>query len=400
MSTDTEQLTAVNGKTSQEEIISYSKTGVVGNGSFGVVYEIKLQPSGTVAAVKRVLQDRRFKNRELSIMKVLNHPNIVELLYFFFATTVKDEVYLNLILDFVPETLYRSVSFYTSKRLNMPPLEVKLYTYQMFRALAYIHSMDICHRDIKPQNLLVNPSTGQLKLADFGSAKMLKPTEANVSYICSRYYRAPELIFGATNYTTKIDVWSSACVVAEMILGQPLFPGESGIDQLVEIIKILGTPSKKEIESMNPNYSEHRFPSIKSIPLTKIFKKSTSDCIAFISKGLQYSPLERISCIEALADPYFDELRNQSTKLPNYRKIFSQQFHNSSSNYQLYNGQPDLRDLPELFDFDDRELSIAPHLNKQIVPTWALPHLRLNQLINNLDDFRPMTPNDMKITLE
>ena len=83
-------------------------------------------------------------------------------------------------------------------------LEVKLYIYQLFRSLAYIHSQGICHRDIKPQNLLLDPVTGILKLCDFGSAKILVPNEPNVSYICSRYYRAPELIFGATNYTTKI----------------------------------------------------------------------------------------------------------------------------------------------------------------------------------------------------
>lgn len=83
-------------------------------------------------------------------------------------------------------------------------LEVKLYIYQLFRSLAYIHSQGICHRDIKPQNLLLDPNTGILKLCDFGSAKILIENEPNVSYICSRYYRAPELIFGATNYTTKI----------------------------------------------------------------------------------------------------------------------------------------------------------------------------------------------------
>ncbi|XP_022684228.1 glycogen synthase kinase-3 homolog MsK-3-like, partial [Setaria italica] len=116
----------------------------------------------------------------------------------------------------------------------------KLYMYQICRALAYIHNcIGVCHRDIKPQNLLVNPHTHQLKLCDFGSAKVLVKGEPNISYICSRYYRAPELIFGATEYTTAIDVWSAGCVLAELLLGQPLFPGDSGVDQLVEIIKVI-----------------------------------------------------------------------------------------------------------------------------------------------------------------
>jgi glycogen synthase kinase 3 beta len=94
-----------------------------------------------------------------------------------------------------------------------------------------------------------------------------------VSYICSRYYRAPELIFGATNYTLSIDIWSAGCVMAELILGQPFFPGDSGIDQLVEIIKILGTPDRTEIAAMNANYVEHRFPQIKRQSLSNVKHK-------------------------------------------------------------------------------------------------------------------------------
>jgi len=90
----------------------------------------------------------------------------------------------------------------------MPILKVKLYIYQLFRSLAYIHSQGICHRDIKPQNLLLNPASSVLKLCDFGSVKILTESEPNVSYICARYYRALELIFGATNYTTKISTYS------------------------------------------------------------------------------------------------------------------------------------------------------------------------------------------------
>lgn len=117
-------------------------------------------------------------------------------------------------LEFVPETVYRASRYFNKMKTTMPILEVKLYIYQLFRSLAYIHSQGICHRDIKPQNLLLDPNSGILKLCDFGSAKILIENEPNVSYICSRYYRAPELIFGATNYTTKIGT----CLVKRRML--------------------------------------------------------------------------------------------------------------------------------------------------------------------------------------
>ena len=166
------------------------------------------------------------QNRELQIMRIVRHPNVVELKAFYYSNgervslksiprsmrssqpqLQKDEVYLNLVQEFVPETVYRASRFFNKMKTTMPTLELKLYIYQLFRSLAYIHSSGICHRDIKPQNLLLDPNTGVLKLCDFGSAKILVENEPNVSYICSRYYRAPELIFGATNYTTKIGAY-------------------------------------------------------------------------------------------------------------------------------------------------------------------------------------------------
>lgn len=119
-------------------------------------------------------------------------------------------MYLNLVLEYVPETVYRASRHYAKLKQPMPMLQIKLYMYQLLRSLMYIHSVGICHRDIKPQNLLLNPATGVLKLCDFGSAKILVAGEPNVSYICSRYYRAPELIFGATNYTTNIGTCGCA----------------------------------------------------------------------------------------------------------------------------------------------------------------------------------------------
>ncbi|MEQ2203050.1 Glycogen synthase kinase-3 beta [Xenoophorus captivus] len=183
---------------------------------------------------------------------------------------LKDEVYLNLVLDYVPETVYRVARHYSRAKQTLPMVYVKL-----FRSLAYIHSFGICHRDIKPQNLLLDPETAVLKLCDFGSAKQLVRGEPNVSYICSRYYRAPELIFGATDYTSSIgratpDVTAAGCVLAELLLGQPIFPGDSGVDQLVEIIKVLGTPTREQIREMNPNYTEFKFPQIKAHPWTKV----------------------------------------------------------------------------------------------------------------------------------
>eukprot|EP00884_Botryococcus_braunii_P005826 jgi/Botrbrau1/15244/Bobra.0149s0094.2 len=273
------------------QTINYSTERVVGNGSFGVVYQATCLETGETVAIKKVLQDKRFKNRELQVMKMTSHPNIVQLKHCFYNTTEKEEVYLNLVLEYVPETVYRISKHYSKNGQRMPTLFVRLYVYQMCRALHHIHSMGVCHRDIKPQNLLVDTASHQLKLCDFGSAKVLVRGEPNISYICSRYYRAPELIFGAVDYTTRIDIWSVGCVMAELLLGQPLFPGESGVDQLVEIIKVLGTPSREEIYNMNPNYTEFKFPQIKAHPWAKVFsKRMPPDAINLVGSAISLCP--------------------------------------------------------------------------------------------------------------
>lgn len=206
--------------------ISYTDAKVVGNGSFGVVFQAKMVPSNEMVAIKKVLQDRRFKNRELQIMRKLRHDNIITLKWFFFSSGEKrDEVYLNLVMEFLPETLYKVERQYARAKQTLPVNFVRLYMYQLLRSMGYLHSLGFCHRDIKPQNMLLDSETGVLKLCDFGSAKQLISGEPNVSYICSRYYRAPELIFGSTDYTTKIDMWSAGCVMSELLLGQLIFPG-------------------------------------------------------------------------------------------------------------------------------------------------------------------------------
>lgn len=329
--------------------ISFETVRVVGHGSFGVVYQARCRENDEEVAIKKVLQDKRFKNRELQIMKAVDHRNVVKLIHSFYHTTEEDEVYLNLVLEFVPDTVYRIGKHYHKNNQRIPGLLVKLYTYQMARALASVHKLGICHRDIKPQNLLVDTKTHVLKICDFGSAKILAPTEPNISYICSRYYRAPELIFGAVHYTTAIDVWSTGCVMAEMLLGSPLFPGDSGVDQLVEIIKVLGTPSKEQIMHMNPGYTEFTFPQLKPHSWSKVFSKNVDPlALELISKIIVYVPEERFDCMTVCAHEYFDELRDEATTLPD--------------------GSP----LPPLFDFSEDELeSLSEELKQKLVPPHA-----------------------------
>jgi serine/threonine protein kinase len=115
-----------------------------------------------------------------------------------------------------------------------------------------------------------------------------------------------------------LDVWSSGCVFAELLLGQPIFPGESGVDQLVEIIKVLGTPSREQIRQMNPNYQEFRFPQIKAHPWHKVFRNRTPPmAIDLVCRLLDYTPATRLTPLEACAHAFFDELRDPDTRLPN-----------------------------------------------------------------------------------
>ncbi|ORX55637.1 glycogen synthase kinase 3 [Hesseltinella vesiculosa] len=260
--------------------LRYTKQKSVGHGSFGVVYLAKMAGSNELIAIKKVHQDKRFKNRELQILRSLDHPNICQLKAYFYTQeddskfskrSKKSKEYLNLIMDYMPETVYSLSRQFTRNKKRMPSLSIKLYIYQLFRALAFIHHQGVCHRDIKPQNLLVNPANGTLQLCDFGSAKVLVANEPNVAYICSRYYRAPELVFGATRYTTAIDMWSAACVMAEMYLGTPLFPGKTSLDQLVQIIKILGSPTPNDLLQMNPQASDRKkLPHVDTTPLEKV----------------------------------------------------------------------------------------------------------------------------------
>ncbi|XP_029849831.2 glycogen synthase kinase-3 beta-like [Ixodes scapularis] len=333
---------------SDEDLIelSYITTKVIGKGTFGVVQQIKLVDTGEVYAVKWVRQDRKFKNRELQIMRHLSHTNITQLRYFFCTLDKnKDTVYLNLVMEYIPETVHRVILHYSRNKHTFPLFFIKLYMYQILRGLAYIHMLGISHRDIKPQNLLCDPDRCIVKVCDFGSAKYMIKGEPNVAYICSRYYRAPELILGATEYTTMVDVWSAGCVLAEFFIARPVFPGDSNLDQFSEIMRILGTPTEEQVLEMNPNWTECRFPKRKAVAWEKVLEgKGTPSAIDLTVRLLDYVPAKRMTCFDGMTHVFFDDLRKPGITLPD--------------------GGP----LPQLFNFSHEELQVNPSINHLLRP--------------------------------
>mmetsp|Transcript_42138 Transcript_42138/g.96766 ORF Transcript_42138/g.96766 Transcript_42138/m.96766 type:complete len:399 (+) Transcript_42138:56-1252(+) len=334
-----------------EQQCTYNAERVIGNGTFGIVYSAHIVETDETVAIKKVFVDRRYRNRELLLWREMRHPNIVTLKHAFYTSgDSQDELYLNMVMEYVPETVYCVMKRYCKQKQAMPKVLIQLYTYQACRALAHLHVNCIVHRDIKPQNLLVDATKGHLlKLCDFGSAaRMGNDRPTLVAYICSRYYRAPELIFGATNYTVAVDLWSMGCVLAEMMRGRPLFPGENGVDQLVEIVKVLGTPTRQEVLAMNKQYHNFSNPEVSARSWSTVFIRGADPAaLALLGAFLRYDPDARIRPLEACAHQYFNDLREETTCCP------------------------DGSMLPDLFSLTKVEQRICMQsLKERLVPEW------------------------------
>lgn len=336
----------------------YKISKSVGQGTFGVVFKAKNNYTKKTVAIKKTLQDPQRRNREFEILVELDHPNCIKV-HNFYLTEEKDQneqdrpkylTFLHIVMDYYSQSLYDMIRFYQKSLTPFPDALCTIYSYQLLRAINYVKKLKLSHRDVKPQNIMINTKNQQLVLCDFGSAKRMNPGESSLSYICSRYYRAPELLLGQEFYDYKIDVWSVGCVIAELYQGVPIFPGKSSQDQFFRIASIIGKPTQREVEAMNHEY-KGPLPEVEHVTLQNLLTNKNPLAVDLLTKLLVYDPKKRIDPLKALMHPYFDQLRMKEMTV---------------------NG----RAIVDLFDFSMDEVEGDIGIFNHLVPRWYREKMR------------------------
>ena len=227
---------------------------------------------------------------------------------------------LYLVFEYVPRNLLEVLE---ERPGGLDPTLVRRYIWQLVKAIAWCHRHDIVHRDIKPENLLVGPdstATDALKLCDFGFARQLKrhkPDEVLTDYVATRWYRAPELLLGSEKYGTEVDTWAIGCIMGELTDGQPLFPGESDVDQLHIVCKSMGAMTGKQREQLSSNdrFNGVRFPRESNGGArdrgmdhlrSRYSNKLNNAALRFMRSTLAMDPAERLTWQGMLTHPYFE----------------------------------------------------------------------------------------------
>lgn len=285
----------------------YEKIEFLGEGQFATVYKAKDIETDRIVAVKKIklgsreeAQDgiNRTALREIKLLQELDHENLIGLLDVFGHMSN-----VSLVFDFMDTDLEVIIKDNT---IILTTPNIKSYILQTLKGLEYMHINWILHRDLKPNNLLVD-SNGVLKIGDFGLAKMFgSPNRINTHQVVTRWYRAPELLFGAKQYGTCIDIWAVGCILAELLLRVPLFPGESDLDQLTKIFSVFGNPTEENWPGVKALSDFIEFKTFPSIPLKSIFTAAGDDLLQLIESMLVLNPIARKSCTECLKMPFFN----------------------------------------------------------------------------------------------
>lgn len=283
---------------------SYEILEKIGKGTYGKVYKAKCKRKGSVVALKKIKFDKDEDGipaaviREVSILYEMQHPHIVKLL---------DQVIFDTKLFLVFE--YSGVDLEKWMEQNkLSQSIIKDFMHQLLSALSHCHMHRIVHRDLKPQNLLVDPS-GCLKIADFGMARYFGFLHRNYTpEVVTLWYRPPEIILGLP-CSVAADIWSCGCIFAELLMGKPLFTGESETDQLRKIFSVLGSPTEVTAPSLMqaPGLSKFVFEHYPRVSLQVLLKTQDTNAVQLVESMLQYEPSKRISAYHALEHAYFSK---------------------------------------------------------------------------------------------
>ena len=286
------------------------------SGSFGSVHVVDT-PTGRVA-VKCVPELEGHVNRELDTCIQLarkNHPNIVKLFGYWISNRV-----LYLVMEFMPQTLGSVLNRLSGEKMRMKMDRMKRLMFQLASVLDYLEQIQLMHRDLKPDNILLNANANELKLADFGSAKFVEKDKPNITYVCTRFYRAPCLILNRNMYSSSIDIWSFGCILGEFAYGNALFTGDTQVDVMARMIRIRGMLTVDDIAGMPTSFPETIEMAGVGIrctpkPWSKVFTLKLKDKVVNTSYGekyeqvldacLKWNPLNRISAHDLCKHQYW-----------------------------------------------------------------------------------------------
>ncbi|XP_035713184.1 cyclin-dependent kinase 18 isoform X2 [Folsomia candida] len=301
---------------------TYIKLDKLGEGTYATVFKGKSRLTESLVALKEIRLEHEegapcTAIREVSLLKELRHANIV---------TLHDIIHTEKSLTLVFEYLDRDLKQYMDACGGVLSINnVKLFLFQLLRGLAYCHRRRILHRDLKPQNLLIN-DRGELKLADFGLARAKSvPTKTYSNEVVTLWYRPPDVLLGSTEYSTPIDMWGVGCIFCEMASGRPIFPGSTVEDQLKLIFRTLGTPNEDSWPgiSTNDDYRFYDFEQWPPEPLVSRAPRLDGDGIELLSKFLRYDARSRVIAHEAMQYPFLRKLFTATMRLPDTASIFS-----------------------------------------------------------------------------